>query len=127
MKLFVALLLSASLLFSSTGCATLLRGTSQTIMVRTNPPGGNVEYQGRKLTDGEMLHVQKRLEPARVYVDSVPRDLHYGPDPLLIGDAVLLFFFVVPGLIALGIDFGTGAWRDFHDTQYFYVREPATH
>lgn len=121
MKPVIAFLLSVSLVLSSNGCATLLRGTSQSIVVKTTPPGRSVLYQGRKVADGEMVLVQKQFEPPRFYVGAAPVDMHYDPDSLLLGDAGLLLFFVVPGLIALGVDFGTGAWRNLHSTQMIAV------
>lgn len=118
---WVSSAVAASMLFWSSGCAALLHGTSQTIRVTTQPAGETIYYQGIAVRDGEMVTVQKHFEPPRLNVGTPERpvmaDVKFDPDPLLIADAVLLVFFVVPGLVALGVDFGTGAWRKLDDPQ----------
>ena len=38
--------------------------------------------------------------------------------PWLWGDAGLLLLGIVPGVLAFGVDFGTGAWRHLDDDQF---------
>ena len=53
-------------------------------------------------------------------------ELQFDPDRWLIGDAVLLLFGILPGLIAFGVDFGTGAWRDLYPVQRVNVPDSQT-
>ncbi len=107
------------------GCATILRGTHQTVTLVTNPAGETVLFQGRTVKDGESFNVDKHVEEPTVYLNDSGRpievQLKYDPDVLLVADGALLFVFVIPGLVALGVDFATGAWRDLHSQQLVYV------
>lgn len=124
MKLPITWLVSLSLVFTSTGCSAVLRGTTQSVTVNTSPPGSSVTFEGREVADGERVLVQKQLEPPRFHVNDVPVDMRYEPDPLLLGDAGLLIVFVVPGLVAFGVDLATGAWRRLHEVQHVTVPDP---
>ncbi len=116
--------IAAAVVASAPGCAAIFRGTTQTVTIRTDPPGRSVHYQGLEITDGSAVSIRKRAEEPRVYVGAWSRELSYEPDPLLIADAALLVVFVIPGIVALGIDFATGAWRDLDDVQRIYVPDP---
>lgn len=121
---FINLLLVLCIVISSSGCAAIIRGTSQTCRVVTDPPGQSIMYNGREVFDGESITIQKRFEPTLISTGSnshVLQELKYDPDPLIICDAALLFLGVIPGVIALGVDFGTGAWRNHHNPQVLYV------
>ncbi|MFH1998186.1 MAG: hypothetical protein ABIK28_00830 [Planctomycetota bacterium] len=124
-RLGIAVLLSLSLIFSAPGCATIIRGNQQNVTIVTKPAGQVVEYQGMRLKDGDTFTLQKHYDPARFAVDSNGRqimvDVQYEADPLVIADAALLLFFIVPGLVALGVDFGTGAWRNYSSPQVVYI------
>ncbi len=109
----------------STGCCAIFGGTSQTLRLVTNPEGKTVYYQGMKLKDGDTFTVSKHWEAPQLNVGTDRRpvmyDMHYDPNPWLIGDGVLLLFLIIPGLIGLGVDFGTGAWRNIDNPQQVYV------
>lgn len=124
---WLACLLIAGVLNLSTGCAAVFSGTNQNVRVITTPPGKTVYFNGMRVKDGEMLTVQKHFREPEFNIGAPERPvmypMHYDPDPWLIGDGVLLFFFLIPGLIALGVDFGTGAWRNLEDPQNVYARE----
>jgi hypothetical protein len=113
------------LAFSSTGCATMFRGRSEQVTVRTDPSGRTIYYQGRSVGHGESLHVRKEFETPQFQLHgsggAVP--LEYNPDPWLIGDAAFLLLGIIPGVIALGIDIGTGAWRNLADEQVVILPE----
>ena len=117
--------LLVNLLCLSSGCAIVFRGASQVVTIRTNPPGQTVRINGEEVSDGQAITVYKQFEAPMIDVGGpnrpIPVPLSYDPDPLLIGDAVLLIAFVIPGLVALGVDFGTGCWRDLHEQQVIYV------
>ena len=73
--------------------------------------------------------MSRRFDPPRINVGEPRRpiliEMRWDPDPLLIADGALLLLGVVPGLIALGVDIGTGAWRNLHPTQHVNVPERA--
>ncbi len=121
--LAVALLLALAPHF--TGCAAILRGTSQQTRINTRPEGGSFEYEYLRFRDGDVVTIRKKFKPAMVNVGTerrpIDQELQYYPDAWLIGDCVLLLVFVIPGLIALGVDFGTGAWRNYDQTQFVRV------
>ena len=107
------------------GCAAIFRGTSETVTISTEPPGGEIHYQGQRVSDGGTIRVQKGFDVPTVDagVLGAPRlvAMTYDPDPLLIADVALLFFGLVPGAIALGVDWLSGAWRNLDDRQIFHV------
>lgn len=113
------------LILCASGCATIVRGKQQTVTIVTKPAGQTVEFQGMTLKDGDTFTLQKHMDPAQFLVDKdgshMLVDAQYEMDPLVIADAALLIFFIVPGLVALGIDFGTGSWRDYTTPQVIYV------
>jgi hypothetical protein len=109
------------------GCATMFSGTTQTVTVVTQPPGKSVYYNGVEIKDGERVTIQKRFQTPQFNIGGSRRpilvDMTYNPDPLIIGDGVLLIFWLVPGLIAGGVDAGTGAWRQLDDQQIVYISD----
>jgi len=121
----IAVVLLCAIAFVHTGCAAIFSGQSQTVTIRTVPEGRTVYYQGMAVNDGDVLTVRKRFKAPEVNIGDSNRpqfvELDYGPDLWLIGDCALLIFFLIPGLVALGVDFGTGAWRDLDDHQVLYV------
>ncbi len=121
MRQVVALTFIVGQLGWMTGCATIARGTSQSVTVKTQPTWRPVAYGGQTLYHGDMIRIQKQFhvpqfavgdpeEPQRV-------DVSFRPDPWLLGDVALLFAGVVPGVIALAVDFSNGAWRNYDEDQ----------
>ena len=104
-----------------TGCATMFRGTTETIRVQTTPAGQRVSYEQVEVGDDETVTVRKRFTPPRFSIGGEGERREVGlritPDPWLLGDTALLIPFIIPGVIAFGVDFGTGAWRDLDDEQ----------
>ena len=125
-KLIAIILILAMFSFTS-GCCTMFGEKSQTIIVKTVPEGKIVRYQGVKIKDGGTVHIKKEFKAPQFYVGGEGGfyfvDLDYAPDLWLIGDGVLILFFVVPGLIGFGVDFLTGAWREFDNPQVIYLPE----
>ena len=116
-----ATLSTLALVLGSAGCASIVDGTTQSVRLVTNPPGQTVTFEGRSIADGEMIYIQKRQELPFVTANGNRFDLTYDPNPWLVADAGLLLLYVVPGLVAGGVDFATGAWRRFHDPQVIYL------
>ena len=120
-------LLAVAMATAPMGCATMFAGAAQTVRISTHPAGGSVFYQGVKLRDGDTLSVNKQFETPSFYLDAdhpfTKVDMTYDPSAWLIADGALLFVFVLPGLVALGVDFGTGAWRQLHPVQLVIVPE----
>ncbi len=121
----VVSLLIGCLLLATSGCATIIRGRGQTVNIITNPADRTVYYQGRPVSHGQNLIVSKQFESPKFNVgtDQGPIEVQmtYDMDPWLIADAALLFVFIIPGVIALGVDAATGAWRNLHSPQIVYV------
>lgn len=119
-------ILCGPLAFTS-GCASIFDGTHQSVRVRTRPGGHVVYYLGEPVSDGEKVRIGKKFEASEFRIGSATSAetvrLDYSPAPWLLGDAGLLLFGVVPGLVAFGIDAATGAWRNLDDEQVVYVPE----
>ncbi len=122
----VSTLVVAALVCSSlSGCAAIFRGNHQRVTVVTTPPGGTVMYQGQTIDDGESVIVRKRFDAPQFMVgeegELMPVKMTYDPDLWLIGDAAFLLLGIIPGLIAGGIDFATGAWRNLDERQIVMI------
>ncbi len=119
--------LAGAVLLMSSGCATMFRGTSQNVQVVTDPAGRDVQFRGQQVGHGDLVFVNKDYKTPTFDIgndySTVPVQLSYDPDPWLLGDAALLIPFVVPGVIAFGVDFATGAWRKLHPQQIVHVPE----
>jgi hypothetical protein len=117
----VALTLIVGQLGWLTGCATIARGTSQEVTVKTQPTWRPVSFGGQTLYHGDTLKIAKQFHAPRFSVgdpenaQSVP--VRYKADPWLLGDVALLFAGVVPGVVALAVDVSTGAWRNYDAEQ----------
>jgi len=102
-----------------------MEGESQTVVVVTHPEGQSIFYNGSQIGDGGGIKVNKTYNaPQLIAPQGRSRgtlDMSYNASPWLLGDAELLLPGLVPGLIAFGIDFYTGAWRVLDKTQHVYV------
>jgi hypothetical protein len=103
------------------GCATIVHGRTQTVRVTTDPPGRIVRYEGARVIDGESLTVRKQFKTPQFTLgpgeDAPTVEMGYSPSVWILGDAALALFFIIPGLIAGGVDAATGAWRYLDDPQ----------
>lgn len=118
------------LLTPTWGCALIVSQRKQTVRVNTTPPGRTVTIDGTAVKDGQSFTIKKDFKAAEANIGSANRptnvELKYNPDVWLVGDAALLLFFVLPGLIALGVDFGSGAWRAYQDPQILVLSESSS-
>jgi pyruvate/2-oxoglutarate dehydrogenase complex dihydrolipoamide acyltransferase (E2) component len=117
----LSLALALGLINLLSACATIINGRTQTVLVQTDPPGRIVRFEGARVADGETLTVRKKFKTPKFEVgnpdDPVLINMGYTPSVWVLGDAALAIFFVIPGLIAGGVDAGTGAWRYLNDPQ----------
>lgn len=113
------LALGLTLLLS--GCATLMTEKSQTVRVNTVPAGRSIYYQGTRVADGEYVSVRRDYRTPTFGLEPGEKpqtvDMDYSVEPWVIGDAGLAVFFIIPGVIAGGLDIATGAWRKLESTQ----------
>lgn len=113
----------------STGCATLIKGTSKNVVFLVYPEDGTVYYQGRPVRDGDSVTVNKSLRSEnQVNVGTRERpinmELKRDLEPWFIGSCALVLLFVIPGVVAIAVDLITGAALDPHTTQNFNVVVP---
>ncbi len=98
MRVTVTGLWMLSLMLSG-GCATLVRGTHQSVRVRTQPSMGTVQYNGNDIYDGHRVTVSKGFNAPYFSMSdgrtSSQVDMEYHLDPFLLGDAALLLAGVV--------------------------------
>jgi hypothetical protein len=82
-------------------------------------------YEGQTIDDGESVIVRKRFDAPQFMVgeegELLPAKMTYDPDLWLIGDAAWFLLGIIPGLIAGGIDFATGAWRNLDERQIVMI------
>ena len=123
--LYAVLAIAASI--QTFGCAAIFRGTSQTVTVVTDPPGRTVYYRGMEVDDGERITIRKEFRTPEFGVDDsripLTTPMSYDPDVWLVGDMGWFLLGGIPGIIAFGVDFGTGAWRQLDDRQLVRVPE----
>ena len=108
----------------STGCASIISGTSKDVVFLVNPPGETVYYEGRAISDGETVRISKSLSSnnrVNVGTRERPRDVEFNRevDPWFIGSVALIIIFLVPGVVAIAVDFVTGAALEPTNTQNF--------
>lgn len=89
---------------------------------------GTVRYNGNDVYDGHRVTVSKGFYAPYFSMPDGPIstqvNMKYHLDPFLLGDAALLLVGVVPGVVALGVDFATGSWRYLEDVQTVEVSGP---
>lgn len=127
--ILIALMLTGS--GSLAGCATIMSegGGDRPVNITSDPDGATVyvkrgaqEWQKQPGVTPTVLYLDpsegggdyalklelEGYEPVTAYLSS---DI----DPWLIGSLALIVVFVIPGLVATGVDFATGAWKKFDE------------
>ena len=136
-------LLIAVLSLGGGGCATIMSegGGDRPLHVSSEPAGATV-YLKRGGADWQR---QPGLTPTTLYLDPSSSSANYqlkleldgyepalgyvnsDVDPWLFGSMALVLLFVIPGLVATGVDFATGAWKKLDtDSLHFDFRAPGT-
>ena len=99
----------------------------------TSTPAGATVYVKRGMADWQ---AQPDVTPTVIRLDPVKGDYQlklelegYEPilghvdtdiDPWLIGSVALVIVFVIPGVVATAIDFGTGAWKKLDEEEMHF-------
>jgi rare lipoprotein A len=117
--------LAAALIVSLSGCASLMTERTQTVRLTTLPPNRTVFFQGQPVRDGATLTVHRDFEAPAFEIREgdrrVQAPMDYKAEPWIIGDALLLFPFIIPGIVAGALDISTGAWRKLDDPQVIHI------
>jgi len=96
------------------GCAAIFQGTSQTVAIKTIPEQKTFQYNGVVQKADSSITILKHFDAPSIYAGEkyeTKIDVPSSVSLWLIGDGVLCLFFIIPGLIGFGVDFGTGAFR----------------
>jgi hypothetical protein len=112
----IALSLLSFTLFSQVACVAMFSGTVDTVVIKTMPAGKQFKYVGAVYKSGDQLSISKDIDGAFIMVGenySTKIEVPYEPDPWIVGDCLLLIIFLIPGLIALGVDAASGSWRAY--------------
>lgn len=117
-----AILLLAALCPLWSGCAAVIRGTTQKVDIRASTEGGYAWHEGRRVHGGDVIVIQKKAQQEYFKIGEEERGakkvpMTYSLDPIIFFNIIGLFVFFVPGVVAFAVDFGTGAWRDYHSPQ----------
>lgn len=115
----------AALVFGSTGCAMVVHGVSETIIVKTEPAGQTVIFKGERVSDGDSVTINKGFRPPKFDVGGGD-DVHmvsasYKPHPWVFGNAFGFLLGVFPGVIGFGVDGVMGTWRNYDSPQVIHV------
>lgn len=109
----ICLILAVTTALWSSGCATLFKGTTQQVMIRCNVPDASLYVDGLPISPGATSleckadHVVSAEKPG--YPTASQRIRRRAAPTYLILDVALLVLWVIPGVVALAVDFGTGA------------------
>lgn len=101
-------------LMSYTGCATILTGTHQKISVDSNPKGAIVATDGHTRARTPAVISISRWRSGDIVVSKegyYPKQvvMHRTLNPYALLDLPWFLLGVVPGVVAVGVDIGTGA------------------
>ena len=114
-----------ALILGGTGCAAIMRGRSQKVRLQVSPEDRTLGFENRRVRDGSRIRLDKEWRLQQLWFRGETNGFRHTPtyhlDPWLIADSLLLLFGIIPGAVALGVDFGTGAWRQFRSSQLIWI------
>lgn len=133
--------LSTLLSIGTVGCATIMSdgGEERPLTVSSDPSGASV-YARQGAADWQK---QGGETPTTIYLDPTGGGADYSVkvelegyeaatayigtevDPWFFGSLGLLFLFVIPGLVATGVDLATGAWKKLGRDHLHVELQPA--
>lgn len=122
--------LSAALLLNTIGCATIISGDGpRTVEVSSTPAGATVfvrqsgDWTRHSDPTPTTVRVDAHDGPVGIRLEldgyeSTSTSIGTSVDPWFFGSLGLIVLFVVPGLVATGIDLYTGAWKKVETDSY---------
>jgi hypothetical protein len=106
----------------STGCATIISGTSQSVSFSSDPPGALVNVDGQSAMTPTSLKLKRKSSPTASFskegYHSTQQSIGRGVEPWIFGNILL------GGIIGLGVDAITGAMYKFDDTSIHVALPP---
>lgn len=109
----ICIILAMTTVLWSSGCALLFKGTTQDVLIHCNVPDAQISVDGQPVNPGitsldcRSDHVVTAEKPG--YPSVIQRIRRRAAATFVVLDAVLLAFWIIPGAIALAVDFGSGA------------------
>jgi PEGA domain len=128
--LFLGAALPIILVNLGSGCAAMFNDQSPVIPVQVSPPGARVYVDGLYVAQAP---TQIRLNTANPHMVQVaaegyePQTIHIHPHTsggYIVLDCLLLLALIVPGIIALAVDGGSGYWKVFDFDQLTVQLQP---
>ena len=107
--------LSVVLVFS-TGCAAIFGSSQKPFDFTTEPPGADVYIDGQRMGVTPFTVILSNNDPVTVtfkkegYAEVTCMLQPKTGAGWVVGDALLLVFYIIPGLVAFAVDAGTGSW-----------------
>jgi hypothetical protein len=101
---------------AASGCATVTRGTKDSLVIETTPPGAVVEVNGQKAQTPCSIKLSRKFEgPLYITRDGYePVTVQVTSSPSGAGGAGMAGNVLVGGLIGAGVDVATGATNSLH-------------
>jgi hypothetical protein len=110
----------------SSGCATVTRGTNDTLVVNSNPPGANVRISNGQTSKTPATFKLKRNQPVHVTISKLgyqPQSVQVMPQIEGAGAAGMAGNVLVGGIIGVGVDAVSGAMYDLTPNPLFVTLE----
>jgi hypothetical protein len=119
----LVVVMALSIVFSTTGCATLFAAGPDTIPVQTNPPGAWVYVNGMAMGQTPTTIQLDRSRPGQIqiYLPGFQPVMMYRSKTLNGWFIVSILFFLVP----IVVDLATGNWQRFDDGPIMIGLTPA--
>lgn len=113
----LAIVLAASTLIFSTGCATLLKGSNESLWVTSNPEGARVLVNGM---DAGRTPTTARVNGTKDVLVEVKKDGYESRSvrvtSSLAAGWLILDIILLPTLLPIAIDAITGDWKSLDET-----------
>ena len=104
------------LIVLSTGCAAIFGSSQKPFDFTSEPPGADVYINGERMGTTPLTLELSNNDPMTVnfkkegYAEITCMLQPKTGAGWVVGDALLLIFYIVPGLVAFAVDGATGAW-----------------
>jgi len=114
-RVFALLLLFLGFIFQG-GCVAMFSGTSDSVVIETTPAGKQFKYADAFYESGDRLSISKDIDGAFIMAGKdfgTKLEIPHTADAWIVGDCLLLLLLIIPGVIALCVDAGSGSWRAY--------------